>query len=897
MEFRSPKDSAAHRELIAAADRASLNSMHLRRLLWLINAHPNLVGHCQVFDHIKLHLDSPVFSDQNLKWAVGWTSDIPEWRLLCSWVVANRRKLAQLAGLREFDLSQPGKHPIVSRGVGRHGVVAALWNKHESSIVHSKSSAIDLKASAHFLELQAHLLASYMNCRFIMSDLAFYEEYQFDEERPIAPMSTQSISVALRMFSLRKFSHFLANIPSIPSTPEFAIAIRDFRPPPDKSERGNSTSSSATDSVEPYLHSVRRYFIRFSDMQGPWRPNQSKRKRGGGSGGHARVHGFINLPGPEGVFFEDADPQSNDPDVPIPMGQRVFVLAERPSEAAEIKAAPHFVETSGLAPGELLEEIFPLYSPQEMKGQVLKGHFQRLAAEARAQVFPFDFSQLTPSEIAAVDRRANDWIAASVCHAQFDVVNLKLVAGLIVRTMLCFGQSVHQAWSMQVVWITPATAFDELTNFEQIRLVVQADSPGDWKSACVQGFRLPGIGPDYKSDMPVGLEEVDREFTSSFLLPDLLGAGKQLAQYLQVTGRKDLHGFGIDLNAAQQAVTALLESLEEPRITANKLTGAMASIITAQTGDQTLAWIVTGDQRKGNQTRMFYMRYTTQQLNDAYVRGARRMARMVGAAPPLPVSTQLARISVPSVGARFVISIEEVRELVEQLVTHLTKPLPKVPSQGFFQQYHRRYVMYTHLFQSLETSVRAITGPNDLFRMWKTSLRDYGPVVAPLSDKDTRYSDRSRMVQIRPPLDLQFEHYQKHIEHLHLHIKSAFASIKSRQERQPFFLIDDRYQFKDLTPTDFAEFLNEYTSCPVPANFHRGFLKTELILRKIPPEIVDAHFGHAGFGESSHSWTSSFDFGLHVPRIAAAIQDIHDAIGLRPIVSQIGFIRLRGERQ
>lgn len=897
MEFRSPKDSEAHRALIAAADHAGLNSMHLRRLLWLINAHPNLVAHGQIFDHIKLHLDSPVFSDQNLKWAAGWTSEIPEWRLLCAWVVANRRKLSQLAGLKEFDLSHPGKHPIVSKGVGRHGVVAALWNKHESSSGHSKSSASESKACAHYLQLQGHLLASYMNCRFVMSDLAFYEEYQFDEERPIAPMSTQAISVALRMFSLRKFSHFLEGIPSVSSTPEFANVIRDFRPPADELEHSTRTSSIATDSVEPYLHSIRRYFNRFSDMQGPWRPSQSKRKRGGGSGGHARVHGFINLPGPEGVFFEDAAPQSNDPDVPIAIGQRVFVQAERPSEAAAIKGAPNFVETSGLAPGELLEEVFPLYSPQEMKGQVLKGHFQRLAAEARAQVFPFDFSLLTPTEVAAVDRQANEWIAAGLRHAQVDVLNLKLVAGLLVRTMLCFGQSVHQALSMQVAWITPATTFYELTNLEQITLIVQADSPGDWKNACVQGFRLTGIGPDYKSDMPAGLEDVDREFTSSFLLPDLLGAGKQLAQYLQVTDRKDLHSFGIDLNAARQAVAALLESLDEPRITPNKLAGVIASIIAAQTGDETLAWVITGDQRKANQTRMFYMRYTTQQLNDAYVRAARRMARMVGAPPPLPVSTQPTRLSVPSVGARFVISIEEVRELVEELVTHLTQPLPKKPSQGFFQQYHRRYVMYTHLFQSLETSIRAITGPNDLFRMWKTSLRDYGPVVAPLSDKDTRYSDRSRMVQIRPPLDLQFEHYQKHIEHLHFHIKSAFASITSRRERHPFFLIDDRFQFRELTPTDFAEFLNEYTSCPVPANFHRGFLKTELMLRKIPPEIVDAHFGHAGFGESSHSWTSSFDFGLHVPRIAAAIQDIHDAIGLRPIASQIGFKRLNGERQ
>lgn len=811
MEFQSPKYSRAHSSLISAVGGAGLNTIHLRNLLWLINAHPTLVAHAQVFEHIQKHLESQIFSAQNLKWASGWTSGIPEWRSLCSWIVANRRKLSKLDGLEEFDLNQKEKHPVVSKGVGRHGVVAALWNKHELSKSQRKSSASEPEASTHYFELQGHLLASYMNCRFIMSDLPFYEEYQFDEERPIAPMSTQAISVAIRTFSLKKFAKFLEGFPSNPSTPEFASDIKKFQLNSDDLDPDSNTM--AIDSAEAYMHSIRRYFSRFTDMQGVWRPDQSKRKRGGGSGGHARVHGFVNLPGPDGVFLEDVALPPKDPDVPIPMGQRVFVLAERPGEAAAVKASPDFVETSGLAPAELLEEVFPLYAPAEIKGQVLKGHYQRLAAEARAQVFPFDFSQLTPAEIAAVNLRANECIAECFNHGRSIDISSTLAAGLIVRIMLCFGQSVQQAWSIQVAWITPSTTLDELTGFEQITLVVYAEEPGQWEGACVKGFRLPGIGPDYKSEMPSELEDIDREFTSSFLLPDVLGVGKDLAQYLRSVGHKDRHGFGIDLATAQQAVAEFIEALEEPRITAHKITGVFASIVTAQTGDQTLAWVVTGDQRKSNQTRMFYMRYTTQQLNDAYVRAARRLVRMTGATPPFSLSTPSACISLPSVGARFVISLEEVRELVEQLTKHLTKPLPKELSQGFFQQYHRLYVMYTHLFQSLETSIRAITGPSDLFLMWKSSVRDYGLVVAPLSDKDTRYSDRSRMVPIRPPLSLQFEYYQRHIENLHLHLRSAYSSIKFRRDRQPFFLIDNHNKFKELTPTDFAQFLRDLTLC------------------------------------------------------------------------------------
>lgn len=211
--------------------------------------------------------------------------------------------------------------------------------------------------------------------------------------------------------------------------------------------------------------------------------------------------------------------------------------------------------------------------------------------------------------------------------------------------------------------------------------------------------------------------------------------------------------------------------------------------------------------------------------------------------------------------------------------------------------YHRLYVMYTHLFQSLETSIRSIKAPDDLYLQWKHSLNLQGILGAFLSDKDTQYSDRSRLVPISAALRKQYAYYEKHISHLDLHLKSASVFIQNRRDKNPMFVLDSLNEFSSVSPSDFLQFLRHYTDCDVPSNFHRSFLRTESLRRGCPAEMVDAHLGHASFGESPQSWTSSYDFGMHMERIQAATADIHEEIGLVPIKSVIGYQRLRGPRQ
>lgn len=52
MKFDAPSNSAAHQSLLKAAEAQGMNVEALRRLLWLINAHPELVAHGQVFENL-----------------------------------------------------------------------------------------------------------------------------------------------------------------------------------------------------------------------------------------------------------------------------------------------------------------------------------------------------------------------------------------------------------------------------------------------------------------------------------------------------------------------------------------------------------------------------------------------------------------------------------------------------------------------------------------------------------------------------------------------------------------------------------------------------------------------------------------------------------------------------
>lgn len=912
MKFEAPRNSLAHRALLNSAEEAKLNTSALRNLLWAINANPGLVAYAQVFEHLLAHFDSPIFFPKNLVWAAAWKDEVADWRELCNWIVKNRRRLTLRQGLEDFDQFREGRHPHLNTGVGRHGVAAALWNRHCFAKRYPPPPGYGSVAATRYFEMQGHLLASYADARFRLSTRAFYEAYDAEPERPVAPIQTQQIGLAVREMSLPEFSHAVNLIPSSESTADFSAQISLFRL--SNQERWSAVNAQVRDDTDRFLVSIKRYFDRFSDVLLGLKPRQSPRVGGGGGGGsgsRTRRQGFINM-GPAWVLMEEESASPTDPELVEPPGQAIWIDAElpkdtkasrtqkttkTPSETAA-KASVTKIEESGLSPTETLEETFRLYAPADYKGQIRAMFYQRLAAESRAQALVFDFSQLTPSEIQTVAKHCLDCNADTLTGSQSAGEQAaRQEARLIAGVMLTLGQQAQRACSIHLAWRHQSTPLEDVKPLRgMLTLIVSAPNEGDWDHAVVDGFCLPGLTPEYKTELAEGLENIDSDNADCFVLPDLFGVGQQILRYMRLKPTNDSLIFGTSEVSALKAVRAYCKSFPNPRITPEKIALALPSLLTSLTGDQSLAWILTADVRRRNQTRMFYTRHCVDRLQKEYFRAARHLSRTTGIPLAMvPAHINSSRFS-PGIGTRFVLSISEVRRLVASLQNHLSDTVPNDREMPFFVWYHNAYAVYTHLFQSLDTSLRAITEPDDLFKIMMTSVRDYGVAYATLSDKDTAYSSKARLVSIRRPTERQFTNYAKHISSLDSHITVLSSEIELSRDQYPLFFIDENLKFKSLTPSFIESALRHYTGCDVPANFHRAFLRTELLRRGCAAEVIDAFLGHANFGESSFSRYSSFDYRLHLDRIDTALQEIHDDIGLRPIESRIAYKRLPRSR-
>lgn len=75
-----------------------------------------------------------------------------------------------------------------------------------------------------------------------------------------------------------------------------------------------------------------------------------------------------------------------------------------------------------------------------------------------------------------------------------------------------------------------------------------------------------------------------------------------------------------------------------------------------------------------------------------------------------------------------------------------------------------------------------------------------------------------------------------------------------------------------------AEFLH------FPANVHRRFMRTTLLDRDCPPEVVDAWMGHWNTGQEPWGAMSSFSYGDFVEELRKH---------LVPVLDELGFVAIR----
>jgi hypothetical protein len=398
---------------------------------------------------------------------------------------------------------------------------------------------------------------------------------------------------------------------------------------------------------------------------------------------------------------------------------------------------------------------------------------------------------------------------------------------------------------------------------------------------------MPVIAPAYKRALPDELDDINRHIVDTFVLPDLMGLGRQLHEFLQKQERPNAYVFGVEPAVAKAAVREILRESGHERLTSDKIRLVLPGILKEQGCDLTVAWLLTGDESRANEPRMFYTRHSVANLHRAYAQATRRLARNLGMKmdtwdPPDPLGSEHA----PSVGARFVIRRDDLKSLVSGLKEQL-KEHRRTPLEGSgIRRYHDAYLLYTWLIQSLQTSVRPTSRPNGLYTLWDDTQEIGSPVWASLGEKDNRFSEKARPIRIVSLLETQFDHYKLHFQALARRLGLIHKLKVEAQENLPLLVIADGGQIQALRPAWIeAQLCSRFS--PLPANFHRAFLRTELIERGCNPKAVDAFMGHANVGEIPYTHYSTFDYRKFWDGIERALKDIPDELGLEAIPSRL----------
>lgn len=884
LSFDAPAESPQCLALRRATVAAGLDELALRRLLWLVNANPALRAHARTFANIGALLGSEIFAEEPIAWASAWKNDLADWRAICAWVAREGRALGRTAELAGFDADGGGDaNPHLLKGAMRHGITTALWVCHPRGDQDLPSVSTDPVAERYF-QLQAHVLAATLECRFRACSLDFYERYTGEQEQPIAPMPSRAVSPALRQLAEPAFDELVGSLPQKCATPEYAAALNRVDALTHKSPE---LAARATN----HLSMMRAFFRRFVRMLDGWTPRPSSRPK-------PRVRsGYRAFAGVRGMFTPAGGSSHNDPDFPEIRGVPLYLAEKGPGDS---RADLRELETSGLAPEEALEAVFLLHRTEDAAREFLAFRRRQLALDMQAQVLPFDNRNLTPDELQTVWQKTTYWLDRFIDDPSRNERNrIGAIAALGTQLMLSFGLQLDDISQLEFAWRLPEQDV-ALETLEELTLIVQAPTRGDWQGATACWFFVPALSPYYRTELDTRLEEIDRPGATGIVLPDHFGWSARLRGFFSLSPPTSARLIDLEQGVLTRATQKLLEQLSIPRITLAKISYALFGKLVAQNrGDLCLAWLLTYSRARTADPRLFYSRYGCARLSTAYGRAAHSLARDAGlryVAGTVPAALTPAD-SEAGIGARFVLSQPALASLVAALEANLTDRYVDRDDPYVLMRYHNRFMLHTVLLQGMATGMRAVRSPDTFYLQWLARGQPLDGFDAGLADKSTDQDENARYVRIGPELCRQFGFLRYHMAHLATLPRFYLEAPSALRQFGPMHLLANSAMFVPVTPSALQQLILQITDYPIPANAHRAYLRTELVARDCPAEVIDAFLGHGSAGERAFGEFSSFHYPDHRAVIEPLLSAIRADVGLRAIESRlIPFSQRRPKR-
>ncbi len=871
--------SKALRSLLRMAKEDRQDHRSLLLLLILINAHPKLSAHFRIFENLAILARCPPVLEY-LKVNPNDAQQIRIWEDICHWVIENKPQFATDPDLVEFDYNTPiagigtASHPLNRnhQGFTRNSVCSCLFNRHESRALYDTIPEPDTPAF-HYLCLQAQLLVSFMQCRMNQGNLVTMLRYTGKDEFPAEPVSPYSVSVAIRHLNHDRYSALLLKLNPCTSFEDFNFRLKS-------PEFLASVVQGIIEEDElqlRYLSYIEKYFNALGRyLHGIYK----KRQRGKGIA--PKPHrfsgtktGFIHLD--SGIWIEVPEIHEDDEDIPGNVGQEIQICDTK--NDADGKEA----ERTGLSPEESRNFVLKLYHPDEMGGAMMQAKYAEMAKKMSAQRFAWDYETLTSTEL----RKLWELINQQITHAVNSNVRWsqqtsnEVQCSIIIKVMLILGQGLETVRNLQISRVG-------VTHHEGLVFhPPSAQSTGWWQ--------LPSISPKYQTSFPKDKMPLGRKKGKYIHLPDLANIGDDISTYLTRTNRTLDRVFSVEPQTAKQGINSLLDELKEKwiiphpkgnvlqvkpieqtnkRITLSKIRNALGVKLRFISGDAAVEWITSANQDRKNETRLHYTNLSEQKVIAVYSTAVKSLMRDLGVS--FKHSNAVTSHRDIFHGARFVASMESIKRLVTNLSIELSKK-PLRSDRDDMIRYHNAYTFHVWLMQALYTSYRAVNNPEELI---KGQLKNWNSKFGGLSDKENpKFADKARLVHIPEPLLLQLNEYLFHLQKISRKFEIEMEIADAKKDVISFIYLDNNGQSCPVTCSWCEKMMGSF-HVPLPGNFHRAFLRTELIERGCPGQIVDAFLGHANTGESPFYRFSSLDYQLWVAQIESSLFTIVNEVGL-----------------
>lgn len=821
--------------LVEIIVKAGFDGAVLRKLFWLINAHFHLTSFPTICENILA-----IFELTEKHWGLGEDDlELQGIGKILEYIVSERLPIAETLSKNvtqeireEFDRrsTKSVKHPILKHKSKRHPLYTLLWSI-------SEDANLD-----RFRLLQGQLLFAYAKSLLATDNRAEYGVYEGENEWTGTINSPYQVALSLRRLSETKYAVILKLLRSETSPNIFKDFYKDLTIISDKYWIDKlSKLSQFLQKCSGDIKSITRS-----------RGNGT----GTGNGGGKFVLGFI--PEHNGLSHNFTQAFNNDDPDSINFSQNIYSDFESPesiNHSIDLDLNPLEDESSTLVLTDPYDANDPSGSWQAV-GQEQLRHI--VMANQR---LPWSYELLNIEELANLFKGLHARTIA-LGNKRDKIALIELSAIVLLRIVIFSGATIEKACEIACL------DQDQVNSIEVFSIISSKEGAIYW--------RIESIQPEYalntavedgterlRSDYIYLLEESD----TFFYINKLIELRKARDPNCFANSTKL---FNLDYATLVSAVKNLIKHLtKNSRITIGSLEKHLYNkLIQSSNGNELIASMITGQQNSSTKVRLHYSTIFIPDLKRIYSKVIKQM-RLELMDKAGRHSTENKLVTGKTIidqatdskyaGAKNCPRTRFFESMVNKLKNDIISP---TPISDFDQ--HNQFTLYTLLMFGCATGIRAINIP-----YIHLSEIDQDSGYTTFTDKDSGFGYKTRLAMLPKIVINQMNFYANHLQLMNK--KYLIPNSNS-----PCYFLSEsksgKVELIEVTPSSMMNYGKGYSE--YSANVHRRLMRSILMERNFPIELIDMYMGHWSVGTEPWGLHSTLGIDAALTKISREVLEI-----------------------